>query len=482
MGAGSSQDLRSYLDELTRDHPEELLRVDQRVSSDHERSAVLKALEPFGTPAVMFDNVAESSMPVLMGLFGTRNRIADALGVSVADCDEYVLGVPSRLNEPVHVLDAPVQQERQLGADVDLATLPIGVHSRDDAGRYITSGVTVARDPATGNVNTGIYRIMITGRNTLTMNAAPDHDLGRVIRAAAAEGRSVDFAIVIGHHPAFAISSQLKHPIAVDSYASASSLLREPLELVDGLTIDLPVPARAEIVLEGRIDTANWVPEGPFGEFTYYYGSAQAPECTITAITHRTNAIFNDLHPTHNEHRCLWLFPGRQARLLAAVRAAVPGVRAVRLPSHGGALSAYIALSKRHSGDGRTALLAAFATDHFLKYAVVVDDDIDITDDEQVHWAVTVRTQPDEDVMTVSKARGIRMDPTAFRVPGLTPPQVLTAKQGIDATQPLGDGAFPVRADLPPIGFENLDLTDYLPIETVRTLTEDQARLSRRTH
>lgn len=478
--AATGKDLRSYLDGLRRDHPEELLTVDRPVSSRHERSAVLKALEPLGNPAVLFTAVDGGAMPVLEGLFGTRNRIADALGVPVAACAEHVLGVPDRLVPPrEHAGPVPVHEVCALGDDVDLGQLPIGVHSRDDAGRYLTSAVTVVRDPVTGNLNAGIYRIMITGRNTLTMNAAPDHDLGRVIRAAAQEGRPVEILLVLGHHPAFAIGSQLKFPPEVDAYAAASALLGEPLAVAPARTVDLPVPAAAELVLEARIDTANWVGEGPFGEFTYYYGSASAPECTVTAVTRRRDAIFHDLHPTHNEHRCLWLFPGREARLLAAVRRAVPGVRAVRIPSHGASLSGYISVTKRHAGDGPSVLLAAFAADHFLKYVVVVDDDIDVYDDDEVHWAANVRFQASTDLMTIRAARGIRMDPSAYRVPDTTPPQVLTDKLGFDATRPLGAGAFPERADLAPDGYADLDLRDYLPADTVEQLLTERARARR---
>jgi 2,5-furandicarboxylate decarboxylase 1 len=462
MGA----DLRSFLAGLP---AEELITVSRPVAPGAELSSVVKATEPAGAPGVLFTEVEGSELPVLMGLFGTRDRVARALGVPADEALEHVLRVQhgAGLPEPVVLApeNAPVQQNVRLGDEASLAALPLATHSRADAGAYITSGVVLARDPRTGTVNTGMYRLMITGDRTLTVNAAPDHDLGRIFSAAREAGQTVPVAIVIGHHPLYAIGSQLKNPVAVDAHRLVGGLLGEPLEVVPARTIDLDVPAGAEIVIEGVVDPADRQGEGPFGEFSYYYGSAQAPVCTVTAITRRDDAIFNDLHPTHSEHLCLWLFPGREARLLEAVRRSVPGVQAVRIPFSGSSFSAYVSVSKRKEGDGKQAILAAFAADHFLKHVYVVDDDIDLRDDERVLWALNVRFQADRDLMRLEAARGIRMDPSArqFTTPFGT--DTTTAKLGFDATRPVE--GFPERADLPHPGFEHVNLADYLSTESL---------------
>ncbi|MEU6413577.1 UbiD family decarboxylase [Microbispora sp. NPDC046933] len=458
---GGPADLRSFLRDLAASAPEALITVEREVDPVHELSAVVKALEPHGAPAVRFQRVKGSRMPVVAGLYGTRRRIALALGRDVREVVDFAVS-SIRHPLPARPVDAaPVQEVVERGDAVDLTTLPFGVHSRDDAGRYITSGVTLARDPATGKINTGMYRMMVLDRDHITVNAAPDHDLGRMITAAAERGEDVPIAIVIGHHPAYAIASQLKHPTDVDSHEVAGALLGRPLDVVRGVSVDLEVPAYAEIVLEGVIEARDVVREGPFGEFTYYYGAARAPQCRITAVTHRADALFNDLHPTHAEHRCLWLFPGREARLLEAVRASVPTVRDVRIPFHGGSLSAYISIEKRHEADGRQALLAAFARDHFLKHVVVVDPDVDVFDDREVLWALNVRFQADRDLVRLDHAKGIKMDPSAKRLGSADRPDVVTAKLGFDATKPV-TGPFPERADLAPPGFDHLDLTEYV--------------------
>jgi 2,5-furandicarboxylate decarboxylase 1 len=458
---GAEADLRSYLATLAGD-PDGLIRVSRPVSGRGEMCAVIKALEPYGSPAIWFEHVEGARLPVVMGLFGTRRRIASALGVSVRTAVRHVLDLmASPLPSPVRATQAPVQEVIVSGEDVDLADLPLSVHSRADAGRYITAGVVAAKDPETGNINTGMYRMMVTGRQTVAVNAAPTHDLGRIFAAASVARQVVPIAITIGHHPAYAIASQLKNSMDIDAHSLAGGLLGGGLPVVPARTVALDVPARAEVVLEGHVDPADRVQEGPFGEFTYYYGAAKAPVCRITAITRRADAVMHDLHPTHPEHRCLWLFPGREARLYDGVRRTVPALAGVRIPFHCGALMGYLSIKSRRRGDGKQAIFAALATDHFLKHVVVVDDDIDIFDDQQVQWAMNTRFQADRDLISVSAAAGIRMDPSASRVDTPDGADLLTAKLGFDATVP-PVLAFPERADFPVAGFENIQLDQYL--------------------
>lgn len=467
-----SRNLRDYLTEL-RERPGELVDVHRRVSPIGEVGAVVKALEPFGKPAVLFHDVADSDLPVVMGLFGTRDRLAAALGCDRRELVGHVLDVlAGPLPTTRRVAAPPIDDVVVTGDRVNLDSLPIGVHSRDDAGRYLTSGVVVARDPRSGAINTGMYRIMVTGPTTMTINAAPDHDLGRIFAKAAREGGEVPIAIVLGHHPGYFTASQLKHPVHVDTHQVAGALLGAPLDVADGLTSDLEVPADAELVIEAMVRPADRIAEGPFGEFTYYYGQAMAPVCTVTAVRRRSDAIFHDLHPTHDEHRCLWLFPGREARLFDAVRRVVPSVSAVRIPFHGGSLSAYLSITKTRQGDGKQALLAAFASDHFLKHVIVVDDDVDVFDETAVLWAANVRTQADRDMMVIPHAKGIRMDPSA--TPCGDTGDRTTTKVGVDATRPLAVD-FPTRADLPFAGYEDVRLADYVS-------AEDVARVAVATH
>lgn len=464
-----SRGLREFLAQLEPD--EELMRVRREVAPGEELVSVVKALEPYGAPAVLFESVRGTEWPVLMGAFGTRARLARAFGVPKTELLDHVLSLQkSVLPEPVRVDAAASQEVVVTGDDVDLSALPFATHSRSDSGAYITAGVVLAREPRTGKLNTGMYRMMITGNRTLTVNAAPDHDLGRIFAAARETGEKVPVAIVIGHHPAYLTASQLKNTVEVDCHELAGGLLGEGLRVVDGATVDLPVPADAELILEGLVDPGEMVQDGPFGEFSYHYGAAKAPVCEVTAVTHRRDPVFLDLHPTHAEHLCLWLFPGREARLLESVRRSVPGTVDVRIPFHGGSFSAFISVRKRKDGDGKQAILAAFAADHFLKKVIVVDADIDVHDTDRVLWASDVRFQASEDLVQLDRAKGIRMDPSAEQYFTPIGSDTLTSKIGIDATRPLR--GFPEQADLPHEGFEAVDVADYLGPAAMAVISE----------
>ena len=197
----SAPDLRTFLDQLAGDPREGICEVGRPVDRDLEMCAVVKALETRGNPVIRFAQVSGTGIPAVFGTVATPERIARALGQPRADCVEWFA---DRIRHPVpcrQVESGPVQESVWLGDEASLDRLPIGVHSPDDGGRYITSGVLVVRDPATGNLNTGIYRLMVTGPRRITVNVAPAHDAARIIQAAAERGESCDFAIVFGGHP-----------------------------------------------------------------------------------------------------------------------------------------------------------------------------------------------------------------------------------------------------------------------------------------
>src|SRR5262249_3677279 len=155
--------------------------------------------------------------------------------------DEYIQLSESPI-PPVEVPSGPVKDVRYVGEDVDLDVLPVVTHAPRDSGAYFTGGVGLARDPGSGAVNAGIYRMQIRGRNELSVPAGPTHDLGRILQTARAAGRSVDFAVVLGYHPALSVASQAKVPITYDSLGLTGAFLRQPMPVVAAETVDVPVP------------------------------------------------------------------------------------------------------------------------------------------------------------------------------------------------------------------------------------------------
>ena len=457
---GGPKDLRAFLRDVR--GKQEIVHVERQVSPVHELSAVVKKLElERGNPLVLFERVEGSEIPVVASVQGTKERIALSLGQPIGQCVE---GFLERLQNPIpsQRIDAgPVHDVVYLDEEVDLGVLPLGVHAAGDGGKYFTSGCVLVRDPVSGNTNTGVYRMMVKDRNRITITTGLPHDLAKVIAYGEEHRVPIDFAIVVGHHPALLIGSQAKNPMSLDALALSGALLGEPMQVVPAKTVDIDVPAYAEIVVEGKILPGEREPEGPFGEFTYYYGSSNGYVAEITAITHRDDAIFVDLHPTHNEHRCLWIFPGREARLLAKLREVIPGVTAVHIPLEGAGMSAYVALEKSHDGDGRRALMITLSSDNYLKHAFVVDSDVDIFDATHVLWATNLRFQGDKDLLVLPNSQGISVDPSSYSLTNRYQPGGLTTKVGFDATMPIETG-FPIRADLIPEPYAALDLDDYI--------------------
>lgn len=465
----AEQDLRSHLVSLEA-AGERIVRVSRPVSLDRELSAVVKHLESRGNPVVIFERVRGSTMPVIVGVNGTRRRIGLALDCTPDELTDAYLERLARPIEPVEVANGPVKEVRMVGADVDLGRLPIPTHAADDSGPYLTSGVGLARDPDSGAVNAGIYRMEVRGRNRLTVGADVGADLSRIVARRAELGARQEFAVVLGHHPALMIASQAHVPLDQDTLAVSGAILGRPLAMVAGESIGELVPARAEIVIEGFFLGTDRVQDGPFGEFPYYYNSYDGFVLEVTAITHRHDAIFQDVHNVHPEHRNLSIVPNREAELLATLRRSFGNVRACHILAASAGLHAYISMQPRREGEAKRAIMLALGSTVYLKQVVAVDLDIDIWDLEQLQWAVATRSQPDRDWFMIPYSIGHGSDPSSYGYDTRTPRggpnavhdnHALTTLVGIDATMPV-QAPYAKRADILPAEFANLDVDAIL--------------------
>lgn len=460
--------LRPFLAKLRSLPSQGIAIVDREVDAVQEMGAVLKRMEGIDNRATLFTNVRGHEMPVLLNLYGCKSRIAVALGLpESASPNETIATFDSRLGgrgSSRIVDEVPVQEVVARGKVVDLGTLPIGIHAAKQGGRYINAGVMLARDPATGAINGGIYRLMVQGPDKLTVSVDPGHDLGRIIAHGKATQKPVEFAIVIGADPIVFLASQAKVHISRDVYDVAGALKgdNKPVDVAKCLTNSLLIPSDAEIIIEGHIVPGETAAEGPYGEFSYYYGSDEhATLCRIDAITRRRDAVYADIHPVHADHRCLWLHPGREVSLLQRVRALVPNAMSVHLPLEGAGMIAVVSIRKRHNGDARRALLFMLASDMFIKHAIVVDDDIDVQDPSRVVWALTTRFQGNRDLVVVPDVWGYSEDPSGYYLTKEGEGGRLTTKVGYDATKSLGTD-FPEPADILKEEFRQLDPFDYI--------------------
>ncbi len=458
-----AKDLRAFLRRLEERAPEELLRVRRPVSVDLELTGVLRKLQAQQRyPAVVFDQIKDKKLRVVSNVLGSTRLLAEALETTPEELTRTYIEREDARMAVKEVVDAPVQEVVLTGDQVNLHEMPIVVNCGKDSGQFISAGVTTVRVPEAGNHNSGIYRAQIHNRTQLGMSYEKHTHIGTVHRAAEARGEPVDAVIWSGHHPAMLLGCQSKIPYGEDEYEVMGGLMQEPVEVVKAKTVDVLVPANAEVVFEGRILPGIRLPEGPYGEFTWYYGLERpSPVMEVTAITHRRDAIFHHLFAAHAEHNLTGRL-GREAVLYKRVRAAVPGVTAVHMPMSGICrIHAYVQIKKEYDGAGQIAALAALASDPFVKLAVVVDEDVDINNDAEVLWAIATRTQPDRDTFFVPESATSRLDPASYSIWSRWEKDTMNTKWAIDATMPV-EAPFEERADVPREVWEHMDLTEYI--------------------
>jgi 2,5-furandicarboxylate decarboxylase 1 len=456
-----AKDLRSFLDKLQKVAPKELARIEHQVDPKFELSGIIAKLEQESKyPTVLFEKVKGTRFPVICNLLANRKKMAVAL-----DTTEEKLNEEFRLREekplPLKtVKDGPVREVILTGKNINLLQFPQIVHNEKDGGAYISPGVMIVKDPDTGVYNDGCYRHMIKNKNTLGIHLSETSHAYRIYSKYEKRNEPMDAAIVLGHHPAFLLGSLSFVPYGTNELEVDGGVMGENLEVVKCETVDLVVPAHAEIVIEGRILPKVRKSEGPFGEYTGVYGPQRVnPEVEVTAITMRKDAIFYDLYPSGAEH-LLWGGTPRLSQIYKRIKMVVPGVKEVYMPISGCCrFICYISMEKIMDTEPREAIMAAFTADPFIKYCVAVDTDVNIFDDAKVLYAISTRLQPDNDVFVIRGCRGSILDPTGtegYTREGLV--RYVVTKVGIDATKPLS--GYPESVSVP--GGEKIKLKDHL--------------------
>ena len=335
------------------------------------------------------------------------------------------------------------------GDAVDVRRLPLVVLSEKDAAPYSTAGLVIAKDPDTGIRNVSFNRMMLRSRDEFGIRMMAPQHLGQIYDRSAARGRPLPVAVALGNHPAELIAGATTIAYGDDELALAGALRGEPLEIVRGVTVDVEVPARAEIVLEGEVLAGVLEPEGPFGDFMQFYIPVTPNHVLrVTAITHRREPIFQTMHAGQAEDTTL-LAISREAQLYEAIAAAGTDVREVSLQPT--ILGGAVAIRKRFEGEPKQVMAAAFGRYRWLKVCVVVDDDVNVFDADDVWWAIATRAR-------LGSASGLLHVPDA---PGLPrdPYGMHAGKLGIDATIPLGTWTEHARKRAP--GSGRIRLEDF---------------------
>ena len=414
-----TMDLRQFLKVLEAEG--ELQRITTEVDPKHELGAICKVCnEKPNSPALLFENVKGSSIPVVGQLLATDQRVALALGLKPENAFEETV---RRTATPIAtrlVPSGPCQEVVMKGSEVDITKLPLCTNNPRDGAPYITAGHVIIKDPEYGK-NLSIYRMMLISKNEVTIRFTPGHDGYDFIKNAEKRGqKTFEVAVCVGVPPAVYVASQFEPRIGVYELEIAGGLAGAPIDVVKCQTVDLEVPALAEIVLEGEVTIpAKTTKEGPFGEFCGYTTQEVPNErlMTIKAMTHRKNPIYHNIwlgKPPH-EH----LYVDALTYAVAAyqeLKPAYPALKKAYAPPWGVSIVLVLQLEKRlmRAGIVDNILAASLYTrSGKWKHVIVVDEDIVLENPNEVLWALTTRFQPATDMYVIPRGITSTLEPSA---------------------------------------------------------------------
>ncbi len=380
-------------------------------------------------PALLFDALRgyEPGFRIVTNMVAAPRRLALAFGIPADTANvELVRSIKERFRAvspipPVQVNEGPVL-ENVLGAnDVDLLRLPAPKWHENDGGRYLGTGcLVIMRDPETGWVNVGTYRVQLHEKKLLGLFISPGHHGRIILEKYWARGKSCPVAVVLGAHPLIWIPSYLGFPWGVEEYGIAGGLCGLPLETVPGKTTGLPIPAAAEIAVEGECppETVESHLEGPFGEYTGYYAShpGKRPVIRVSTLMFRKDPIINGSPPVKPPAS------GTSANILHAAsiwqeldRLGLPGIKGVWEVAAGAArFLTVVSLQQKYAGHAKQAAMAAMSGPEGAfagRFVIVVDDDVDPSDTEDVLWAVSTRCDPATAIDIVHNYWSTPLDP-----------------------------------------------------------------------
>ena len=422
------KDIREFISFL--ESKGELKRIKTPVSCELEISEICDRVVKRGGPALLFENVEGYEIPVLINMYGTEQRMAWALGVEkiddLVDRVQALLGLmrgpPEGVMEklrtlwqlkqmasfqPKMVSSAPCQEVVTTGDEVDLNRLPILKCWPMDGGRYITLPLVITKDPETGTNNLGMYRIQVYDARTAAMHWQT-HKVGtHHYRVSGEKGLGrLDVAVALGGDPATIWTGSAPLPPEVGELMMAGFIREEAVELVKCKTVDVEVPAHAEIVIEGYVVPGEEDIEGPFGDHTGYYSMADTyPIFHVTCITHRRDPIYPTIIVGRPPMEDYYMGKVTERVFLPIIRTILPEVVDMNMPAEGVFHNlVLVSIKKEYPGQARKVMYGLWGMGlmSLAKTIIVVDHFVNVQDLSEVTWRVTNNIDPSQDVLFAS--------------------------------------------------------------------------------
>jgi 2,5-furandicarboxylate decarboxylase 1 len=466
----TDQSYRSFLKRL--EEQGDLIRFTKEVDPLTNMAALeWKAFNDLGKSSLFTNLKGHRGWQACSQILADKKRWATGLEIpenELLDTMSHRMTCPEETVE-VGREQAPVKEIVLTGDDVDLYNIPSMITSEKDGGRYMASGMAIIKDPETGHRNMSVHRQQVMGKEKTGFTMVPRH-ARRIYDKYCDRNEPLPVAIVYGAHPAIFFSAAYSTSYGIDELTLAGGLVGEGIRMVKCETLDLEVPAEAELVVEGEVLPNHTEPEGPYGEITGTYaerGNAEVFKANV--ITRRKDPIFYALH-------CGFPVTDTQAITALGIEIAtkehlknVEGgldLLDVRMVTSAGAMMLVIKLRPRVEGQAKTALMAALSGP-FLhpKIAIAVDEDIDAGDLRQVMWSIANRVRADRDVIMIPNTRVFALDSASPIVPGQSSFHRIGTKWMIDATMPAATQEEERKQFKPamPKNLDSVNLNDFLP-------------------
>ena len=453
------QDLREFITELEKQA--ELKRITIPVKSELEITEICRRTLDLKGPALLFENVVNSSIPVLANLFGTTKRVAIAMGkndlsglrelgqllaqlkqpeppAGIKDTIEKLPVLKKALSMPVKTLSQGKCQENVIEGDqVDLSTLPIQTCWPKDVAPLITWGLVITKGPYKKRQNLGIYRQQLLGRNKLIMRWLSQRGgaLDFIDWSEKYPDKPFPIAVALGADPATTLAAVTPIPDSLSEYAFAGLLRGEKTKVCKCIGNELQVPENAEFILEGVIHPGEYANEGPYGDHTGYYNEVEKfPVFTVERITHRNNPIYHSTYTGKPIDEPAILGVALNEVFVPLLQQQFSEIVDFYLPPEGCSYRmAIVSMKKKFPGHAKRVMMGVWSFLRqfmYTKFVIVVDDDIDIRNWEEVIWALSTRVDPSRDTSLIENTP---IDYLDFA----SPVSGLGSKMGIDATNKL---------------------------------------------